>query len=409
MSDTQKSWIEHEEQVVAHNYAPLGVVLSRGKGSKVWDMEGNEYLDFMSAYSAVNAGHGNRRLLSVLMEQASQLAITSRAFYNDQLEPFARALCDVTGLDMVLPMNTGAEAVETAIKAARKWGYQKKGVEANKAEIIVSGGNFHGRTTTIVSFSDDEEAKADYGPYTPGFKTVPFGDADALRGAITPNTVAFLTEPMQGEGGIILPPEGWLKEVRKICTENDVLLIVDEIQTGMGRTGKNFAFEHEIAEEKPDMLLLAKALGGGLFPLSVCIGKRHVMEVFTPGTHGSTWGGNPLACAVGKEAVAILVEEKLAERSAALGAYLKNKLEALNTSLITEIRGAGLWIGVDIDTTKVEAKAVAKALLKRGVLCKETHAKTLRLAPPLVITEAEIDWAVQQIQEVLASFDAQAA
>ncbi len=407
MVDTQKTWIAHEEQVVAHNYAPLDVVLSKGKGAKVWDMDGKEYLDFMSAYSAVNAGHGNRRLLSVFMEQASRLVITSRAFYNDQLEPFARALCDVTGLDMVLPMNTGAEAVETAIKAARKWGYQKKGVEAGKAEIIVSSGNFHGRTTTIVSFSDDLEAKAEYGPYTPGFKTVPFGDAQALRDAITPNTVAFLTEPMQGEGGIILPPKGWLKEVRDICTQNNVLLVVDEIQTGMGRTGKNFAFEHEIAGEKPDMLLLAKALGGGLFPLSACVGKKDVMEVFTPGTHGSTWGGNPLACAIGKEAIAILVEDKLAERSDELGTYLVQQLEAINTSLITEIRGAGLWVGVDIDTSKVAAKAVAKALLEKGILCKETHEKTLRLAPPLIITKAEIDWAVDQIKDVLAFFDAQ--
>ena len=407
MVDTQKTWIAHEEQVVAHNYAPLDVVLSKGKGAKVWDMDGKEYLDFMSAYSAVNAGHGNRRLLSVFMEQASRLVITSRAFYNDQLEPFARALCDVTGLDMVLPMNTGAEAVETAIKAARKWGYQKKGVEAGKAEIIVSSGNFHGRTTTIVSFSDDLEAKAEYGPYTPGFKTVPFGDAQALRDAITPNTVAFLTEPMQGEGGIILPPNGWLKEVRDICTQNNVLLVVDEIQTGMGRTGKNFAFDHEIAGEKPDMLLLAKALGGGLFPLSACVGKKDVMEVFTPGTHGSTWGGNPLACAIGKEAIAILVEDKLAERSDELGTYLVQQLEAINTSLITEIRGAGLWVGVDIDTSKVAAKAVAKALLEKGILCKETHEKTLRLAPPLIITKAEIDWAVDQIKDVLAFFDAQ--
>jgi ornithine--oxo-acid transaminase len=407
MVDTQKTWIAHEEQVVAHNYAPLDVVLSKGKGAKVWDMDGKEYLDFMSAYSAVNAGHGNRRLLSVFMEQASRLVITSRAFYNDQLEPFARALCDVTGLDMVLPMNTGAEAVETAIKAARKWGYQKKGVEADNAEIIVSSGNFHGRTTTIVSFSDDLEAKAEYGPYTPGFKTVPFGDAQALRDAITPNTVAFLTEPMQGEGGIILPPKGWLKEVRDICTQNNVLLVVDEIQTGMGRTGKNFAFEHEIAKEKPDMLLLAKALGGGLFPLSACVGKKDVMEVFTPGTHGSTWGGNPLACAIGKEAIAILVEDQLADRSEKMGTYLVQQLEAINTSLITEIRGAGLWVGVDIDTSKVEAKAVAKALLEKGVLCKETHEKTLRLAPPLIITKAEIDWAVDQIKDVLAFFDAQ--
>ena len=407
MVDTQKTWIAHEEQVVAHNYAPLDVVLSKGKGAKVWDMDGKEYLDFMSAYSAVNAGHGNRRLLSVFMEQASRLVITSRAFYNDQLEPFARALCDVTGLDMVLPMNTGAEAVETAIKAARKWGYQKKGVEAGKAEIIVSSGNFHGRTTTIVSFSDDLEAKAEYGPYTPGFKTVPFGDAQALRDAITPNTVAVLSEPMQGEGGIILPPKGWLKEVRDICTQNNVLLVVDEIQTGMGRTGKNFAFEHEIAGEKPDMLLLAKALGGGLFPLSACVGKKDVMEVFTPGTHGSTWGGNPLACAIGKEAIAILVEDKLAERSDELGTYLVQQLEAINTSLITEIRGAGLWVGVDIDTSKVAAKAVAKALLEKGILCKETHEKTLRLAPPLIITKAEIDWAVDQIKDVLAFFDAQ--
>ena len=407
MVDTQKTWIAHEEQVVAHNYAPLDVVLSKGKGAKVWDMDGKEYLDFMSAYSAVNAGHGNRRLLSVFMEQASRLVITSRAFYNDQLEPFARALCDVTGLDMVLPMNTGAEAVETAIKAARKWGYQKKGVEAGKAEIIVSSGNFHGRTTTIVSFSDDLEAKAEYGPYTPGFKTVPFGDAQARRDAITPNTVAVLSEPMQGEGGIILPPNGWLKEVRDICTQNNVLLVVDEIQTGMGRTGKNFAFDHEIAGEKPDMLLLAKALGGGLFPLSACVGKKDVMEVFTPGTHGSTWGGNPLACAIGKEAIAILVEDKLAERSDELGTYLVQQLEAINTSLITEIRGAGLWVGVDIDTSKVAAKAVAKALLEKGILCKETHEKTLRLAPPLIITKAEIDWAVDQIKDVLAFFDAQ--
>ncbi len=389
-----------EEKHGANNYAPLSVVLVKGEGCKVWDEDGKEYIDFMSAYSAHNAGHNNPVLMKAFLEQAQKLVLTSRAFYNDKLGPFLDTLCNVTGLDMALPMNTGAEAVETAIKAARRWGYRVKGIPENKAEIIVSSGNFHGRTTTIISFSSDEDDKTDFGPYTPGFKEIPFGDADALEKAITLNTCAFLTEPIQGEGGIIIPEEGWLRNVREICTKNNVLLILDEIQSGMGRTGKNFAYEHEGIT--PDGLTLAKALGGGLLPVSAFVARRDILELFEPGSHGSTWGGNPLAAVVGKVAIEYMVEEKLSERSAELGAYLLEELKKINSPYIRDIRGIGLWVGVDIDPDKISAKEVCMRLKEAGILAKETAGTILRFAPPLVIDKALLDESIKRIRSVFA-------
>jgi ornithine--oxo-acid transaminase len=397
---TTNTYMEKENRYCAHNYHPLPVVIKKGLGTKLWDTDGNEYLDFMSAYSAVSMGHANPRLVKVMTEQASELTITSRAFYTDKLGAFMEKLCGITGMDMALPMNTGAEAVETAIKAARRWGYRVKGIAKDKAEIIVAEGNFHGRTTTIVGFSSDEEYKDGFGPFDGGFKCISYGDADALRAAITPNTAAFLVEPIQGEAGIVMPPKGWLKEVQAICKENNVLLILDEIQTGMARTGKNFCFQHEI--DKPDGLLLGKALGGGLFPVSAFVAKKEVMDMFDYGSHGSTWGGNPLACAIGMEALAIMKEEKLAEKSWELGNYLMDKLRGLNSEFISGVRGSGLFIALDIDPAKATAREVCERLMAKGVLSKETHATVVRFAPPLIITKAEIDWAFEQVNEVLA-------
>ncbi|MBS0603807.1 MAG: ornithine--oxo-acid transaminase [Verrucomicrobia bacterium] len=393
-------FIELEEHFGAHNYHPLPVVLTRGKGIWVWDEKGKKYLDMLSAYSAVSHGHAHPRLVKALKEQAEKIAVASRAFYTDKLGPLLQKLCALSGLDMGLPMNTGAEAVETAIKAARRWGYQIKEIPKDKAEIIVAEGNFHGRTTTIVGFSSEEAYKEGFGPFTPGFKLVPFGSASALEKAITPNTCAFLVEPIQGEAGIIIPPADYLEQAAKICRKHNVLLILDEVQSGLGRTGKMFAFQH--AGIKPDGLILGKALGGGLLPVSAFLSRRDIMQLFTPGSHGSTFGGNPLAAAVASEALNVLKEEELVQKSAELGSYFLEKLKNLRSPLVSSLRGIGLWIGIVIDPAKASARAVCEKLMEKGLLAKETHQVVVRLAPPLVITREEIDWAVEQISQVLS-------
>ena len=395
--------IDLEAQYCAHNYHPLPVVLTHGEGVYVWDEDGKKYLDMMSAYSAVSHGHANPRLVKLVQQQVATLNIVSRAFHSDRLGPFLKRACELTGLDMALPMNTGAEAVETAIKAARKWAYTIKGVAEDKAEIIACTGNFHGRTIAIVAMSDEAQYRQGFGPFPPGFGLVQYGDIDALETAINANTAAFIVEPIQGEGGIVMPPEGYLKAAAELCRKHNVLLIADEIQTGLGRTGKLLAIEHEGVV--PDGLILGKALGGGILPVSMFLAKREVMSVFQPGDHGSTFGGNPLGAAVGLEALNILVEEKLAERSAEMGAYLKRQLEDIDSPLVSEVRGKGLFIGIEIDPEKGSARAICEALMERGLLSKETHATVVRLAPPLVISRAEIDWAVTQIREVLSEMD----
>jgi ornithine--oxo-acid transaminase len=397
------STIDLENQFCAHNYHPLPVVLSRGKGVFVWDENGKKYLDMMSAYSAVSHGHVNPRLVEVVKNQVEKLTIVSRAFYTDQLGEFLKLACELTGQDMALPMNTGAEAVETAIKAARKWGYEVKGIEKDKAEIIACTGNFHGRTTMIIAMSDEPQYQHGFGPFPAGFKLVQYGDAEALEKLITPQTAAFLVEPIQGEGGIVMPPEGYLKTCQEICRKHNVLLIADEIQTGLGRTGSMLACDHE--NVVPDGLILGKALGGGILPVSMFLSKREVMDVFTPGDHGSTFGGNPLASAVGLEALNILVEEKLPERSKEMGDYLMGQLQGLDSPLISDIRGRGLFVGIEIDPARGSAREVCEALMERGLLSKETHETVVRLAPPLVINREEIDWAVEQISEVLDEMD----
>ena len=397
------STIDLENQFCAHNYDPLPVVLSRGNGVFVWDENGKKYLDMMSAYSAVSHGHANPRLVEVVKNQVEKLTIVSRAYYTDQLGEFLKLACELTGQDMALPMNTGAEAVETAIKAARKWGYEVKGIETDKAEIIACTGNFHGRTITIIAMSDEPQYQYGFGPYPAGFKLVQYGDAEALEELITPHTAAFLVEPIQGEGGIVVPPAGYLKTCQEICRKHNVLLIADEIQTGLGRTGSLLACDHE--KVVPDGLILGKALGGGILPVSMFLSKREVMEVFTPGDHGSTFGGNPLASAVGLEALKILVEEKLPERSKEMGDYLIEKLHGLDSPLISGIRGRGLFVGIEIDRSLASAREICEALMDRGLLSKETHETVVRLAPPLIISRDEIDWAVDQISEVLDDMD----
>ena len=392
-----------ENRYCAHNYHPLPVVLTRGEGVYVWDDAGNRYLDMMSAYSAVSHGHANPRLVAALEKQASTLNIVSRAFYTDKLGPFLKLACDLTGQDAALPMNTGAEAVETAVKAARRWGYEVKGIPDDQAEIIVCTGNFHGRTTTIISFSAEAEYQKHFGPLTPGFKVVEYGDADALEAAITPHTAAFLVEPIQGEGGIIIPPAGYLKRCREICDANNVLLLADEIQTGLGRTGRLLACDHEGV--KPDGLILGKALGGGILPVSMFLASKEVMDIFVPGTHGSTFGGNPLGAAVGTEALNILVEDKLPERSAEMGSYLMEQLAGIDSPLIADLRGSGLFVGIEIDPAVGSAREVCERLMAKGLLSKETHETVVRLAPPLIITREQIDWAVQQIRDVLTEMD----
>jgi ornithine--oxo-acid transaminase len=391
-----------EDRWCAHNYQPLPVVISRGQGVWLWDSDGRRYLDMMSAYSAVNVGHAHPRLLRALSGQASRLAVISRAFHSDRLGPFLAKLCQLTGLDAALPMNSGAEAVETAIKAARRWGYRQRCIAENQAEIIVAAGNFHGRTTTLVSCSSEPDYRAGFGPFTPGFRVVPYGDLDALRHAIGINTAAILLEPIQGEAGIVLPPDGYLRGVRQLCDEAGVLLLLDEIQTGLGRTGKWFAFQHD--DILPDGLMLGKALGGGLLPVSAFVARRAVMDMFDPGSHGSTFGGNALAAAVGEEALDVIAEEGLVGRSALLGAHLLRRLRALNSPLITEVRGRGLFVGVEIDPSKASARQVVEEMMRRGVLSKETHHTVIRLAPPLVISQTDLDWAIDRFADSLAAF-----
>ncbi len=392
-----------EAQYCAHNYLPLPVVLTRGEGVFVWDENGKKYLDMMSAYSAVSHGHAHPRLVSVVNKQVANLTIVSRAFHTDRLGPFLQRICQLTGQDMALPMNTGAEAVETAIKAARKWAYTVKGVTPGKVEIIACSGNFHGRTMAAVAMSDEPQYQDGFGPFPPGFRIVEYGSLDSLRAAINENTAALIIEPIQGEGGIVLPPPGYLKAAEMLCREHNVLLICDEIQTGLGRTGKLLACDHEGV--KPDGLILGKALGGGILPVSMFLARREVMEVFTPGDHGSTFGGNPLAAAVGLEALNILIEDELAERSAERGDYLLRKLRRLDSPLIKEVRGRGLFIGIEIDPTVASAREICELLMLRGLLSKETHETVVRLAPPLVISEAEIDWAMVQITAVLTELE----
>ena len=396
-------YMDLESRYCAHNYHPLPVVLTHGEGVYVWDDAGNKYLDMMSAYSAVSHGHANPRIVNVVRDQVGTLNIVSRAFYTDKLGPFLARVCELTGQDRGLPMNTGAEAVETAIKAARKWAYTVKGVSDGKAEIIACSGNFHGRTTTIIAMSDEPQYRAGFGPFAPGFKIVEYGSIDALEAAINENTAAFLVEPIQGEGGIIVPPQGYLKAAEALCRRRNVLLIADEIQTGLGRTGKLLACEHE--DVVPDGLILGKALGGGIFPVSMFLAREEVMNVFKPGDHGSTFGGNPLGAAIGLEALNLLVEDRLAERSAGLGDYLLAELRKIDSPLIRAVRGRGLFIGLEIERSLGSARAVCEALMKRGLLSKETHETVVRLAPPLVIEKRDIDWALQQIREVLAEMD----
>ena len=391
-------YVQLDDKYGAYTYHPLDVVVHRAEGVWVYDVEGNRYLDCLSAYSAVNQGHCHPTILKAAVDQMHRVTLTSRAFRNDQMGLFLKDLCEFSGYDMALPMNTGAEAVETAIKAARKWGYKVKGVPDNQAEIIVCRGNFHGRTTTIVGFSSEESYRQDFGPFTPGFVMIPYGDAEALKAAITPNTVAFLFEPIQGEGGVIIPPEGYLRDAAQICRENQVLLLADEIQTGLGRTGAVFACQHE--DVRPDILIVGKALSGGFYPVSAAIADESIMGLFKPGDHGSTFGGNPLGAAIGRAALAVLKEEKLVDQSRILGDYFKGRLERVESNHIKEVRGKGLFIGVELH---VPARRFCEALQDRGILCKETHKNVIRFAPPLVITKEEIDWAMTHIEPVLMS------
>jgi ornithine--oxo-acid transaminase len=393
------SYIAIEAEYGAKNYKPLDVVLTRGEGVHVWDVEGRRYLDCLSAYSAVNQGHCHPKILAAMVEQAGRLTLTSRAFRNDQLAPFYEELCALTHSHKVLPMNSGAEAVETALKVARKWGYEAKGVPDGQAEIIVCADNFHGRTVAIVGFSTDPQSRGGFGPFAPGFKVVPFGDAAALEAAITPNTVAFLVEPIQGEAGVIIPPAGYLKRARELCTKHDVILILDEIQTGLGRTGKLLAEEHEGVEA--DLTLIGKALSGGFYPVSAVLSNSEVMSVLHPGEHGSTFGGNPLACAVARAALKVLTEEGMIDNAAQVGARLQESLRAVATPAVKEVRGRGLMIAVELHADAGGARRVCEALQARGLLAKETHEHTIRIAPPLILTPAQADWIADQFAAVL--------
>ncbi|MBT5550661.1 MAG: ornithine--oxo-acid transaminase [Nitrospina sp.] len=394
-----QSFIDLENEFGAHNYKPLDIVLARGQGVWVWDVEGDKYLDMLASYSALNQGHCHPRILNALIEQAQKLTLVSRAFRTDQLGPFYKEICEMTHSHSVLPMNSGAEAVETAIKAARKWGYRIKEIPDDMAEIIVCANNFHGRTTTIVGFSSEPLYRDGFGPFAPGFITIPFGDADALEWAITPNTVAFLVEPIQGEGGIIIPPVGYLKKVREICDHHNVLLILDEIQTGLGRTGKLFAEEHEGIES--DLTLVGKALSGGFYPVSAVLSNKEALSVFEPGDHGSTFGGNPLACAVAREAIKVIADENLVEKSLFMGHYLKESLRNIISPYVKEVRGQGLLIGVELKKSAGGARKFCEALMEKNILCKETHKHVIRFAPPLTITQKELDWALDRIESVL--------
>lgn len=393
--------IATEQKLGAHNYKPLDVVLTRGEGVHVWDTDGNRYLDCLSAYSAVNQGHCHPRILAAMVEQAGKLTLTSRAFRNDQLAHLYEELAALTGSHKILPMNSGAEAVETAIKAVRKWGYEVKGVAENQAEIIVCRDNFHGRTLSIISFSTDPDARAGFGPYTPGFRIVPFGDIDAFKAAITPNTVAALIEPIQGEAGVIIPPAGYLAGVRELCTDNNVTLILDEIQTGLGRTGKLLAEEHEGIEA--DVTLIGKALSGGFYPVSAVLSNSEVLGVLQPGQHGSTFGGNPLACAVARMALKVLVEEDMIGNSERMGAYFLEGLRSIRSNIVKEVRGRGLMLAVELMPEAGGARKYCYAMKDLGILAKDTHVDTIRLAPPLVITRDQVDWALERIAKVLAT------
>jgi len=396
---SSKEIIEVTEQFGAHNYHPLPVVVHRAQGVWVWDCEGKKYLDFLSAYSAVNQGHCHPAIIQTLKDQADRVTLTSRAFHNDQLGPFLKEVCQLAGMEMALPMNTGAEAVETAVKTARKWGYTHKKVAENQAEIVCCSDNFHGRTTTVVSFSSEPQYKEGFGPFTPGFKLIPFGDADALEKAIGPNTVAFLVEPIQGEAGVVVPPAGYLKRVREICTRHKVILILDEIQTGLGRTGKMFCYEHDGI--RPDMLVLGKALSGGVLPVSVVLSSREYLGVFKPGDHGSTFGGCPLGAAVARTAIRVLVEEKLVQRAAEMGEYFKKRLESLIGSKVESVRGKGLLLAAVMKESAGPARKFCEQMMDKGVLCKETHQHIIRFAPPLVISKEDLDWAFDRIAQVL--------
>ena len=396
-----QDYIQLERQYGATNYKPLDVVLTRGQGIWVWDVEGKKYMDFLASYSAVNQGHCHPKIAAVVREQLDRLTLTSRAFRNDQLGLLYKEVCELTNSHMVLPMNSGAEAVESCIKAVRKWGYKTKDIPYGKAEIIVCANNFHGRTITIVGFSTEEQYRDGYAPFTPGFVIIPFGDADALETAITPNTVAFLLEPIQGEAGIIVPPDGYLRDVRRICTEHDIAMITDEIQTGLGRTGKLLAEEHEDVEA--DLTLIGKALSGGFYPVSAVLSNKEVLGVFQPGDHGSTFGGNPLACATARMALKVLVDEGMIENSAVQGEYLLGKLRSIQSPHIKDVRGKGLFIGVELHPEAGGARRFCEALMQRGLLCKETHKHVIRFAPPLVIQKDDIDWAFEHIEAVLTS------
>jgi ornithine--oxo-acid transaminase len=392
-----KEIIEQTDKYGAHNYHPLPIVVSHAEGVWVKDPEGNKFMDMLSAYSAVNQGHRHPKIIQALKDQADRVTLTSRAFHNDQLGPWYEKICTLTNKDMALPMNTGAEAVETAFKAARRWAYDVKGVADNQAEVIACIGNFHGRTMTAVSLSSDPEYQRGFGPMLPGIKLIPYGDLEALKATITPNTAAFLIEPIQGEAGIVIPPQGFLKNAFDVCKENNVLFIADEIQAGLARTGKMFACEWEGIE--PDMYVLGKALGGGVFPISCVMANKDILGVFNPGSHGSTFGGNPMACAVSIAALDVLIDEKLADRSLELGEYFISKLKEINNSIIKEVRGRGLFIGVEL---KEAARKYCEQLKEYGLLCKETHDMVIRFAPPLIITKDELDWAIEQIKKVLS-------
>ncbi len=394
-----KDYIALEEQYGAHNYHPLDVVIEKAEGVWVYDVDGKKYLDCLSAYSAVNQGHVHPEILKAMLEQAGKVTLTSRAFRNDQLPLFYKEFSEMTGYDMSLPMNSGAEAVETAVKLARKWAYRVKGVPRHQAEIIVCAGNFHGRTTTIVSFSTEPSYRDDFGPFTPGFVTVPYGDLDALKKAITPNTAAFLVEPIQGEGGVIIPPAGYLKQAADLCKQNNVLFIADEIQTGLARTGKLFASHHE--DVRPDVVVVGKALSGGFYPVSAVLADKSILGLFQPGEHGSTFGGNPLAAAVARAALRVIREEKLAERAHELGTYFVEQLTEIPSPHVKEVRGRGLLIGVELKPSAGAARRFCEALQSRGILAKETHDNVIRFAPPLVIDKATIDWALPSIRDVL--------
>jgi ornithine--oxo-acid transaminase len=400
VSASTQAFIEQENRYGAHNYHPLDVVIEKGEGVYLWDVEGKRYMDFLAAYSAVNQGHNHPKIAAAAIEQIKRLALTSRAFRNDKFPPLLEKLCKLTGFDRALLMNSGAEAVETAIKAMRKWAYDVKGVPYPEAEIVVFDGNFHGRTTTIVGFSTDPDSTSRFGPFTPGFRIVKYGDLDAVKAAVSAKTAAIFVEPIQGEAGVLIPPAGFLKGLRELCDKNRILLVLDEIQSGLGRTGRMFAFEHEGI--RPDGVTIGKALSGGFYPVSAFLSSKEVMDVFTPGIHGSTYGGNPLACAIAGAALDVLVDDKLVERAAELGIHLEQRLKAMKTPLVREIRVRGLWAGVELKEEAGGARKYCYALKDRGVLCKDTHTHTIRLAPPLVITKEQLDWSVDQLEAVLA-------